>query len=159
MDDWTTRSGLRRALGRYPEALADFSRAHQLDPNEAWIIANRGEAHQMMEHYDEALVDFNRGIELDPTYARAIGRRGLVYSALGRYPEALADFSRAHQLDQTRLGSSPTAARHTGRWSATTRSSRSTSTGYRDSTPYLRMGYWTSSWFLQRPRSLPRSPG
>ena len=53
-------------MERYDEALADFSRAIELDPGNAWAIASRGETYRLMGRYDEALADFNRAIELDP---------------------------------------------------------------------------------------------
>ena len=54
-------------MGRYDEALADFTRAIELDPEDAWTIASRGETYRLMGRYDEALADFTRAIELDPT--------------------------------------------------------------------------------------------
>ena len=55
-----------RAMGRYEEALADFTRAIELDPADAWAIASRGQTYRLMGRYDEALADFTRAIELDP---------------------------------------------------------------------------------------------
>ena len=88
-----------RQAGRGDEAIADFNRAIELDPNRTWSIAGHGETCRLMERYDEAIADFNRAIELAPSFAWAIAHRGQTYRAMERYDEALADFNRAIELD------------------------------------------------------------
>jgi tetratricopeptide (TPR) repeat protein len=88
-------------MERYDEALADFTRAIELDPEDAGAIVSRGETYRAMERYDEALADFTRAIELDPEDAGAIASRGETYRLMGRYDEALADLARAIELDPT----------------------------------------------------------
>ncbi len=58
-------------MGRYGEALADFNRAIELDPDSTWLMVRRGQTYQAMDRYEEALADFNRAIELDPDDAWA----------------------------------------------------------------------------------------
>ena len=89
----------RRLAGYMDDALTDFNRAIELDPEDARAIARRGLTYRAMERYDDALTDFNRAIELDPEDARAIARRGLTYRAMERYDDALTDFTRAIELD------------------------------------------------------------
>uniref|UniRef100_UPI0039C69EF4 tetratricopeptide repeat protein n=1 Tax=Nostoc sp. CCY0012 TaxID=1056123 RepID=UPI0039C69EF4 len=86
-------------MERYPEALQDFDRAIQLDPNDKLAIALRGETYHLMERYTEALPDFDRAIQLDPNNQWAIARRGETYRRMERYTEALPDFDCAIQLD------------------------------------------------------------
>jgi tetratricopeptide (TPR) repeat protein len=81
------------------EALADFTRAIELDEKYDRAIAWRGEVYQHLGRYEEALADFTRAIELDEKYDRAIAWRGVVYRCLGRYEEALADYQIAIELD------------------------------------------------------------
>ena len=66
-------------LKRYDDALADFNRAIELDPDNAAFIASRGDAYKHTELYDDALADFNRAIELDPDNAAFIASRGEIY--------------------------------------------------------------------------------
>jgi tetratricopeptide (TPR) repeat protein len=96
------RARAHRNLGRYDEALADFNRAIELNPDRARVIADRGETYRLAGRFDEALADFNRAIELDPDYTWAIASRGQTYQALRRFDEALADFARAIELDPDR---------------------------------------------------------
>src|SRR5262245_34767950 len=94
------RGDTHRLMKRYEESLADFTRAIELDENDAWALAQRGETHRLMERYEEALADFTRAIELDETYAWALANRGVTYDLMKRYEEALADFTRAIELDE-----------------------------------------------------------
>jgi hypothetical protein len=36
-------------MGRYVEALADFDRAIELDPNMDWVFGERGETYRLMK--------------------------------------------------------------------------------------------------------------
>ncbi len=88
-------------MGRHEKALADFTRAIDLDPGLAWAIVRRGDTYQAMGRHEDALADFTRAIDLDPTDAWAIADRGDTYQAMGRREEALADFTSAIDLDPT----------------------------------------------------------
>jgi tetratricopeptide (TPR) repeat protein len=52
-------------MGRHEEALADLSRAIELNPEHTWVLGYRYRTYQAMERYEEALADLNRIIELD----------------------------------------------------------------------------------------------
>src|ERR1039457_4849722 len=86
-------------LAQYDEAVTDLSRAIDLEPADASLIAQRGETYRLMERYDEAATDLSRAIDLEPGYGWAIGSRGQAYQALGRYDEAVTDLSRAIDLE------------------------------------------------------------
>ena len=81
-------------MGRYDEALADFGRAVELDPNYRWAIAHRGETYRLMGQYDEALADLNQAIELDPDSDWSLYQRALTYQALGQ-PDKVEDDANA----------------------------------------------------------------
>jgi tetratricopeptide (TPR) repeat protein len=72
------------------EALADFNRAVELDPDYVWAFASRGDTYRQMKQYDQALADLNQAVELNPGEYWAIGRRGRTYWEMGRYGKALA---------------------------------------------------------------------
>jgi tetratricopeptide (TPR) repeat protein len=87
-------------MGRSDEALADLSRAIELDPADASAFVDRGETYQAMERYEEALADFSRVIELDPEdAASAFAGRGETLRLMKCYENALADFNRAIELN------------------------------------------------------------
>jgi tetratricopeptide (TPR) repeat protein len=88
-----------RRHGKYEDALADYSRALEIDHRDHRAAWGRGETHRLMCQHDEALEDFTRAIALAPEVAWAIASRGQEYWEMGRYQDALADFSRALEID------------------------------------------------------------
>jgi tetratricopeptide (TPR) repeat protein len=101
------------------EALADISRAVELDPGNPGHFAARGRTYQEMKRYEEALADFSRAVELDPGNAGHFAVRGETYRLMGRYEEALADLNRAVELgpgDAWAIGSRGLTYRELGRY-------------------------------------------
>ncbi len=82
-------------MGKFEDALADLSRAIELDDKYAWAIASRGQTYRQMGKFEDALADLSRAIELDDKYAWAIASRGVTYLQMGKFEDALADLSRA----------------------------------------------------------------
>lgn len=61
---YRVRGRIYRQLVRYDEALADFTRAIDLDPKADWAIASRGVTYRQMGRYKDALTDLTRAIDL-----------------------------------------------------------------------------------------------
>ncbi|MBV9013571.1 MAG: tetratricopeptide repeat protein [Pseudonocardiales bacterium] len=95
------RGRIYRELGRYDEALADFTQAIDLDPKYSWAIASRGVTYLQMDRYEEALTDLTQAIDLNPKYSWAITNRGETYLQMDRYEEALTDLTQAIDLNPT----------------------------------------------------------
>jgi len=81
------------------EAVADFTRAIELDPFFARAYVSRGRLNLGLGLLDEAIADNTKAIELDPRNARAFNARGVVKGAKRLRGEAVADFTRALELD------------------------------------------------------------
>jgi tetratricopeptide (TPR) repeat protein len=79
------RGHSHQLAGHGSQAIADFNRAIEIDPADAWTIAQRGRTYRAMERFDEALTDFNRAIDLNPGYTWAITNRGETYRLMGRH--------------------------------------------------------------------------
>ena len=80
------------------QALADFSRAIELDPDYADAYFERGRVYGRMDKDDAAISDYGQTIKLDPDYAAAYAKRGVIYKYRGEYDLALADFDRVVKL-------------------------------------------------------------
>jgi tetratricopeptide (TPR) repeat protein len=93
------RANAYARLGRYAEAVADYSRAAALDPKDARIWQNRGVIYLMTGQPDKAVADCSRAIGLNPQFAHAWHNRANAYYTLGRFDKALPDYSRAAALD------------------------------------------------------------
>jgi len=84
----------------YDSAIADFTRAIQLSPDNAIAYRERGRA--IIEgkgDNDRAIADYNQAILLDPNSAFAYNNRGLAYKNKKNYDQAIADFNQAIRLD------------------------------------------------------------
>jgi tetratricopeptide (TPR) repeat protein len=77
----------------------DFSKAIELDPNNAHIIANVGDSYAQLKQYDNAIRDFSKAIELDPNKAIYYGQRGYSFMRLKQYDNAIRDYSSAIERD------------------------------------------------------------
>ena len=93
------RSGISaHDAGNYDQAIADYTRAIQLDPSVAVAYMNRGNSYLKKREIDTALRDFDRAIQLNPAFALAYNNRGNAYSDKGEAALALADYDKAIQL-------------------------------------------------------------
>ncbi|GBU28796.1 hypothetical protein R84B8_02358 [Treponema sp. R8-4-B8] len=82
----------------YDLAIADFTAALQLDPNNAHIYIERGNAYSDKGDYDRAIADYNQALRLNPNYANAYNNRGIAYKNKGDYDRAIADYNQAIKL-------------------------------------------------------------
>jgi len=80
-----------RDKGQYVEAIKEFDKAIELDPNDAITYISRGQCYMLINQYDNAIIDFDNAIRLDHD-ATAYNCRGLVYIAKGQYDNAREDF-------------------------------------------------------------------
>lgn len=85
--------------GKYEEALRDFNKVLELDPNNAGSYHNRGVLHYHQGKYAEALTDLNRAIELKLENAESYTNRGAAHAGLGNFAAAISDFNKAIELD------------------------------------------------------------
>ena len=94
----TSLASQHRKAGRYEEAIEEYSKAIELDPNDAIHFRSRGNSKYFLSRYEEAIEDYNRAIELDPNDAIQFRSRGLSKHNLGRYEEAIEDYNKAIEL-------------------------------------------------------------
>jgi tetratricopeptide (TPR) repeat protein len=88
---------LRRA-GQLPAAIAEGTKAIDLNPALTDGYYNRGLAYESAKQPAKALADYSKAIEHDPTLAEAYNNRGKLYGTLGQYELALSDLSKAIEL-------------------------------------------------------------
>ncbi len=78
----------------YDRAIADFSKAIEIDLKAAGAYIGRGDAYRAKREYDRAIADYNMVIEIAPQSGLAYFNRGLSYKDKGEHDLAIADFSK-----------------------------------------------------------------
>jgi tetratricopeptide (TPR) repeat protein len=90
--------GVAKSLLGNRDALGDYNRSIELQPDRAAVYNNRGVAKFDLGDNQGAIADFNRSISIDPKLARAYYNRGTAKVAL-KPKDALTDFNRAIAID------------------------------------------------------------
>ena len=85
--------------GQYDEAIVEYTKAIELEPQLAIVYNSRGLAYHMKGELDKAIADFDKAIELDPSRAEVYYNRGNVYFERGQFQSAIADYDKAIVLD------------------------------------------------------------
>ena len=83
----------------YYGAIADYTKAIELDPNFTGNYTKRGVAKENLKDYNGAIADYTKGIQLNPNYSGNYRYRGMVKYNLKDYYGAVADFTKAIELD------------------------------------------------------------
>ena len=84
--------------GLYAEAVADYGRAIEIQPDYANAYYNRGGLRHETGDYDAALADFDTAIGLAPNDADAYVARANTHHDTGAFAAAVADYSAALDL-------------------------------------------------------------
>ncbi|RTL96509.1 MAG: tetratricopeptide repeat protein [Hyphomicrobiales bacterium] len=83
---------------KYDRAVAAYSRAVALAPNEPSTYSARARARLQKGDYDGALADVNRALEIDPSYITAYHARALILIKKREPEQAIADYDRAIEM-------------------------------------------------------------
>ena len=82
----------------YYGAIADYTKAIELNPNDADAYYNRGNSKRNLKDYYGGIADYTKAIELNPNYANAFLNRGISKEILGDLNCACADLKKAARL-------------------------------------------------------------
>lgn len=93
------RGRVQHDLGNHARALADYTAALEIDPDNSYALFNRGLIHAVMGNQPRAIEDFNASLELRPDNYQAYHERGLSYLNMGMFNEAIADMTLVHTRD------------------------------------------------------------
>jgi tetratricopeptide (TPR) repeat protein len=84
---------------KFPEAIADYSEAVKIKPDDPNIFERRAYAEMQLKDYDKALHDYNQAIKLSPGDPKYYQVRALIYQTKGDFKAALADVDKVLKLD------------------------------------------------------------
>ena len=83
----------------FDKAIADYSKAMELDPNDYVLYYDRGLAYQEKGSIDNAISDYSKSIELNPDYIYAYNNRANIYYDEKQYDKAIADYKKILLID------------------------------------------------------------
>jgi lipoprotein NlpI len=96
------------ALRLRDSAVADYTAALRLKPEDAALLAERGQIYSVNGQYDQAVADFDVLQRLKPSPLTLV-QRAESYRGKGDYDHAIADYSAALELDAKDTGLEPWA--------------------------------------------------
>lgn len=79
--------------GQYHQAIAELTKAIEIEPEYAEAYVKRGRANYFLMRYQEAIDDYTQTISRKRFIVDAYSGRGDVYRALGDVPRAITDYS------------------------------------------------------------------
>ena len=80
--DGSFNSGVEKAeAGNYQGAIADFSRAIEINAQDDDAYYNRGVVKDKLKNYQGAIADYSKAIEINPQNALAYSNRCLLYTS------------------------------------------------------------------------------
>lgn len=86
------------STGHFNQALAETTRALELEPDSIAINADMCQMSYRLERYDEAETQCKKTLEMDANSFNAHGSLYLIYTAKGIYAEAVEEFFRRENL-------------------------------------------------------------
>jgi tetratricopeptide (TPR) repeat protein len=97
-EEYFVRGLSKASLEDYRGAIADFTKAIEIGPQDADAYLNRGFRKGRLKDYRGAIADFTRAIEIDPQYVKAYSYRGLAKITIGQLDSGCLDLSKAGEL-------------------------------------------------------------
>lgn len=99
--DYHVRRGcLHAALGEIDAAIADHTKALEVDPSNVTAYNNRAVAYGDKGDWAKSISDLDCAIRVDPEYIEGYQLRGFAKYQIGRYREAIVDLTKAIELDK-----------------------------------------------------------
>ena len=97
--DYINRGNAHLDAACLDRAIADYSKAIELDPQSSVAYNNRGVAHALAGEPESAIGDYDQAAAIDPNNACAHLNRGDAHRERGDCERAIADYSKAIDLD------------------------------------------------------------
>ena len=85
--------------GKLDEAIVEFQRAVELDPDYTAAHLNLGYVYERSGRIEESITEYRKTIALEPTNFSACNNLGVLYDKKGLYDEAISSFEQALRVD------------------------------------------------------------
>jgi len=95
------RGTMNAKKGNLSEAIADFTKAIEIKPNDVMAYNNRGSAYAQQGNFIQALSDFTKAIDLSPNDPVAYHNRAVVFYQFKEYDRAWEDVRKVQKIGAT----------------------------------------------------------
>ena len=106
---YTKRCAAYRSKGQHDLAMADCSKAIEIDPRAMQALYIRGAEYEGMGDLDRAQADYDSVIAINPSNFDALNRRAWIHVRKKQYDQAIADLTQAAESNDDGTASSDTA--------------------------------------------------
>lgn len=93
------RGACYKKLHQLDKAVADFTTAIQLDPEQYTLYSDRGDIFLELKEYEKCIHDYHKALQLDATEAYIYNNLGTAYHKLENFPLAIEYLSKAIKRD------------------------------------------------------------
>jgi tetratricopeptide (TPR) repeat protein len=112
---YDSRGSAFAASGEYARAIADYTRALELDPKFVDALVNRALAYNATQQYELASADANKAIQINPDFSLAYFSRAYTLAQEQKYDLAISDYDKILDSNPTnRLALQSRAAAYFG---------------------------------------------
>lgn len=84
--------------GMYDEAMIEFNKAIQVNPNYSDAYSGRGYVFSEMGKLEQTISEFSKAIQINPSLVLIYVRRGFCFGQKRDFDQAISDFSKAIQI-------------------------------------------------------------
>lgn len=97
--DWLNLGDAAYYAGEYEKAIDNYTKAIEINPEDAMAYNNRGVAYHKLEQYENAISDLTKAIEIHSEESNYYRNRGVSYHHFKQYEKAIKDFTKAIEID------------------------------------------------------------
>ena len=97
-EDWIVSGNQKYINDDNQGAIADYTKAIEINPDDAVIYLIRGKAKHELKNYQGAIADYTKAIEIKSDYAGAHFNRGITKASLKDHQGAIADWTKAIEI-------------------------------------------------------------
>jgi tetratricopeptide (TPR) repeat protein len=95
--EYYDRASAKSDSGNCEGAIADYTKALELDPNDSYSYWGRGYCKRKLKNPDNegAIEDYTKGLAIDSTVSGLYSNRAYAYADIKNFPAAIADYGKA----------------------------------------------------------------
>jgi tetratricopeptide (TPR) repeat protein len=98
-EDLFNKAMLAINASNYEDAILNFDKILEIDPDNIVTLSNRGTALIELERYEEAITSFDKILSMQPTNIQALNNKGVALMKLQKYEDAILNFDKILEID------------------------------------------------------------